>query len=76
MLKYIVTVLFGIFIGIYIGVAYKDQIVDATNSSPIEQIQDMFEGAKEQVSDTADELADKLEELQNNYLALYYQSGS
>jgi len=65
MLKYIVTVLFGICIGVYIGVAYKDLIVDATNSSPIEQIQDMFDGAKEQASDTADELADKLEELQS-----------
>ncbi|PSW00664.1 hypothetical protein [Photobacterium lipolyticum] len=65
MLKYIVTVLFGICIGIYIGVAYKDQIVDAINSSPREQILDLFEGVKGQVSDTADELAEKLEELQS-----------
>ncbi|MDX1304363.1 YtxH domain-containing protein [Photobacterium sp.] len=65
MLKYIVTMLLGMCIGVYIGVTYKDLIVDATNASPLEQIQNMYEGAKEQASDTADELAEKLEELQS-----------
>lgn len=63
MLKYIVLVLIGM--GIYIGVTYKDQIEDATNSRPIEQVQDMFEDVKDQASDKADELAKKLEDLQS-----------
>ncbi|MCW8330203.1 YtxH domain-containing protein [Photobacterium sp. SDRW27] len=61
MLKYIVIALVGI--GIYIGVTYKDQIEDMTNSRPMEDVQDIFEDAKEHASDKADELSKQLEEL-------------
>lgn len=61
MLKYIVIALIGV--GIYIGVTYKDQIEDIANSRPIEEVQDMFEDAKEQASNTASELTEKLGEL-------------
>lgn len=61
MLKYIMLALVGI--GIYIGVTYKDQIEDVVNSRPAEEVQDMFEAAKDQVSDKAGELTEQLEDL-------------
>ncbi|MCG7588507.1 YtxH domain-containing protein [Photobacterium sp. OFAV2-7] len=61
MLKYIMLALVGI--GIYIGVTYKDQIEDAVNSRPMEEVQDMIESASDQVSDKASELTEQLEEL-------------
>ncbi|GAB3533107.1 hypothetical protein BIT28_24070 [Photobacterium proteolyticum] len=63
MLKYIMLALVGI--GIYIGVTYKDQIEDAVNSRPMEEVQDMLESASDQVSDKASELSEQLEELSN-----------
>ena len=61
MLKYIVLALVGI--GIYIGVTYKDQIEDLTDSRSFEDVQDVFEDVSDKASDTASELSDKLEEL-------------
>ena len=61
MLKYIVLALVGI--GIYIGVMYKDQIEDLTDSRSFEDVQDVFEDVSDKASDTASELSDKLEEL-------------
>ncbi|MBY5946296.1 YtxH domain-containing protein [Photobacterium rosenbergii] len=61
MLKYIVLALVGI--GIYIGVTYKDQIEDLTDSRSFEDVQDVFEDVSDKASDTASELSDKFEEL-------------
>lgn len=61
MLKYIVLALVGL--GIYIGVTYKDQIEDLTNSRSFEDVQDVFEDVSDKASDTASELSEKFEEL-------------
>ena len=61
MLKYIVLALVGL--GIYIGVTYKDQIEDLTDSRSFEDVQDVFEDVSDKASDTASELSDKFEEL-------------
>ncbi|MGF1715576.1 YtxH domain-containing protein [Photobacterium chitinilyticum] len=61
MLKYIMVALIGI--GIYIGVSYKDQIEDAVNSRPMEEVQDMLETATDQVSEKASELTEQFEDL-------------
>lgn len=50
-------------IGIYIGVSYKDQIEDAVNSRPMEEVQDMLETATDQVSEKASELTEQFEDL-------------
>ncbi|MBC7004811.1 YtxH domain-containing protein [Photobacterium sp. BZF1] len=63
MLKYIVLALVGL--GIYIGVTYKDQIEDLTDSRSFEDVQDVFEDVSDKASDTANELSDKFEELKN-----------
>ncbi|PSW15722.1 hypothetical protein C9J01_01510 [Photobacterium rosenbergii] len=63
MLKYIVLALVGL--GIYIGVTYKDQIEDLTDSRSFEDVQDVFEDVSDKASDTASELSDKFEELKN-----------
>ncbi|WEM45564.1 YtxH domain-containing protein (plasmid) [Photobacterium sp. DA100] len=61
MLKYIVLALVGL--GVYIGVTYKDQIEDLTNSRSFEDVQDVFEDVSDKASDTASELSEKFEEL-------------
>ncbi|PSW19918.1 hypothetical protein C9I98_10695 [Photobacterium sanctipauli] len=61
MLKYIIIALVGF--GIYIGVTYKDQIEDLTNSRSLEDVQDVYEDISDKASDTVGELSDKLEEL-------------
>ncbi|MEJ2764737.1 YtxH domain-containing protein [Photobacterium sp. MCCC 1A19761] len=61
MIKYIMLLLVGI--GVYIGVTYKDQIEDFVDSRPAEEVQDLLEEAKDQVSDQAELLSDKLEEM-------------
>lgn len=63
MLKYIAFALIGI--GIYIGATYKEQIDDVVSSHPLEQVRDMYDDAKEQVSNQADELSKKIEEFSN-----------
>ncbi|WP_299019662.1 YtxH domain-containing protein [uncultured Photobacterium sp.] len=63
MLKYIMLALVGV--GIYIGVTYKDQIEDLTDSRSMEEVQDVFEDARDQAEDTAGELTDKFEELKS-----------
>lgn len=61
MIKYIMLLLIGI--GVYIGVTYKDQIEDFVDSRPAEEMQDFLEEAKDQVSDKAGDLSEKLEDL-------------
>ncbi|OAN11210.1 hypothetical protein A3K86_19830 [Photobacterium jeanii] len=61
MLKYIVIALVGL--GVYLGVTYKDEIEDVTNSRPMEEVQDMYEDAQDQVSDKAEELSSQLKDL-------------
>ncbi|PSU35939.1 hypothetical protein [Photobacterium lutimaris] len=61
MLKYIVLALVGL--GIYIGVTYKDQIEDLTDSRSFEDVQDVFEDMSDKASDTVSNLSGKLEEL-------------
>ncbi|AJR06033.1 hypothetical protein C9J03_06755 [Photobacterium gaetbulicola] len=61
MLKYIVLALVGL--GIYIGVTYKDQIEDLTDSRSFEEVQDVFEDVSDKASNTASELSEKFEEL-------------
>ena len=63
MLKYIILALVGF--GIYIGVTYKDQIEDLTDSRSFEEVQDAFEDASDKASDAASDLSDKFEELKN-----------
>ncbi|MGB7997011.1 MAG: YtxH domain-containing protein [Photobacterium halotolerans] len=63
MLKYIVIALVGL--GIYIGVAYKDQIEDVINARPMEEAQDMLEDMGDQAADAKDALDKQLETLQN-----------
>ncbi|UTV30357.1 YtxH domain-containing protein [Photobacterium atrarenae] len=61
MIKYIMLLLVGI--GVYIGVTYKDQIEDFVDSRPVEEVQDLLEDAKDQVSAQAEGLTEKLEDL-------------
>ncbi|UXI03791.1 YtxH domain-containing protein [Photobacterium sp. TY1-4] len=61
MIKYIMLLLVGI--GVYLGVTYKDQIEDFVDSRPAEEMQDLLEEAKDQVSEKAEVLSDKLDEL-------------
>ncbi|MGF1701762.1 YtxH domain-containing protein [Photobacterium makurazakiensis] len=61
MLKYIVIALVGF--GIYIGVTYKDQIEDLTNSRSLEEVQDAYEDMSDKASDTVSDLNNKLKEL-------------
>ncbi|KLV08079.1 MULTISPECIES: hypothetical protein [Photobacterium] len=61
MLKYIVLALVGL--GIYIGVTYKDEIEDLTDSRSMEDVRDAMEDMSDKASDTADELSKKFEEL-------------
>ncbi|KDM89677.1 hypothetical protein [Photobacterium galatheae] len=63
MLKYIAIALVGL--GIYIGVAYKDQIEDMLDSRPMEEAHDLLEDMGDQAADATDALNKQLESLQN-----------
>ncbi|MGF1726211.1 YtxH domain-containing protein [Photobacterium nomapromontoriensis] len=63
MLKYLVVALIAL--GIYIGVTYKDQIEDLTDSRQFEEVHDVFEDASDRAADAASDLSDKLEGLSN-----------
>ncbi|ELR63857.1 hypothetical protein C942_03200 [Photobacterium marinum] len=63
MMKYIMLALVGV--GIYIGVTYKDQIEDLTDSRSMEEVHDAFEDATDQASDVASDLSEKFEELKS-----------
>ncbi|MGB2078440.1 MAG: hypothetical protein ACPHV3_01545, partial [Vibrio sp.] len=57
-------------LGIYIGITYQDDIMDALNMREMESVQDKLEDAnsslKDSLTDLSDKASEKAKELQSN----------